>query len=657
MEKNYSDKSGSFTGRGSYKKKDSPSTNEYSDTGKNNSSDKEHTDHDHDHNLDQVSQDVDQFTHTLTAIGDKSSPPEVPDSVEKFAKIIEARISKYYSGDAAKRSRKMKEDDLFFIDAVNRMAKLTNAFREYPSNSSTSSSLNRTSMVLQRAMALLEEEFRALLEDSRTNHSNSKSLSGKNASFNAKHDDSDRCQISDNESNKDDDFPSYSPDIVAEMTKIATAMVSAGYETECCQVYTIARRNAFDEQMKKLEFEKLNIEDVQKMHWEPLEGEVARWIRIVKKCSTVLFPGEHKLGEAVFADYPVIHRSLFGNLARAVVIQLLDFVEAIAMTKRSAEKLFKFLDMYETLRDLIPAVVPSPSTDYCEHELKSEINATGNRIGEAVVNIFCDLENSIKSDVAKTPVPGGAVHPLTRYVMNYLKYACEYKDTLEQIFQQHAKLEKTETTTRSDAENDKEGFDPANLSPVSAQLLAVMDLLDSNLEAKSRLYKDLSLRYIFLMNNGRYILQKVKGSAEIHQLMGNTWCRRRSTEVRQFHKNYQRETWGRLLQCLGHEGLQVNGKVQKPVLKERFKNFNTMFDEIHKTQSTWVVSDEQLLSELRVSVSAVVIPAYRSFVGRFSQYFDGGRQTEKYIKYQPEDIEMLIEGLFDGNPTSMGRRR
>lgn len=82
-----------------------------------------------------------------------------------------------------------------------------------------------------------------------------------------------------------------------------------------------------------------------------------------------------------------------------------------------------------------------------------------------------------------------------------------------------------------------------------------------------------------------------------------------------------------------------------------------MFEEIHRAQSTWVVSDDQLQSELRVSISGVVIPAYRLFVGRFKQYLDSSRQPEKYIKYPPEDIEMMIEGLFEGNPNSMGRRR
>nr|GEU42231.1 exocyst complex component EXO70B1 [Tanacetum cinerariifolium] len=76
--------------------------------------------------------------------------------------------------------------------------------------------------------------------------------------------------------------------------------------------------------------------------------------------------------------------------------------------------------------------------------------------------------------------------------------------------------------------------------------------------------------------------------------MGDPWVRKRSSNLRSYHTNYKHETWTKLLQCLSHEGLSANGKVMKPVLKERFKSFNAMLDEIHRTQTTWVVSDKQL---------------------------------------------------------------
>ncbi|VAI15332.1 unnamed protein product [Triticum turgidum subsp. durum] len=215
--------------------------------------------------------------------------------------------------------------------------------------------------------------------------------------------------------------------------------------------------------------------------------------------------------------------------------------------------------------------------------------------------------------------------------------------TLEQVFREHR---------RNDA------VDGEDNNPFAAQLMEVMELLQGNLEGKSRLYKDPALSSIFLMNNGRYMLQKIRGSPETNAMLGETWARKQSTNLRQYHKNYQRETWNRVLTLLRDDGvLTVKGHVQKTLLKERFKQFNSAMDDIQKTQGAWVVSDEQLQSELRVSIAAVVVPAYRSFLGRFAQTFSAGRQAEKYVKLSAEDLEGIIDELFDGNPSSMSRRR
>ncbi|MCD9646924.1 hypothetical protein HAX54_037177 [Datura stramonium] len=569
--------------------------------------------------------DHNRFKNIISTSGD-DNPLELAENIENFTKIIESRIAKCNSGETPTRlPGKITEEDSFFLEAVMHLSKLTNAITKSPSGSKL---LSRTNMVLQQAMTFMEEELRSLLEDSGDRHPNSKL----------------------------ENYPWYPPNVVTRMNRLATAMISAGFETTCCQVYSISRRNSFYEQMKMLEFEKINVDDVQRMSWDSLEREITRWINVARSCSNTLFPGERKLGESVFSATPMISQSLFNNLARSIVIQILDFAEAVSRTKFSAEKLFKYLDIYNTIRDLIHSISESLSINDCDHQLKSEILATRDRFGEAAVKIFCDLENSIKNDIARTALPGGAVHPLTRYVMNYLKYACEYRDALENIFKQHAKLTATSSSMLKLDPVDKDSETPET-TPLTAKLMTIMDLLDANLEAKSNLYRNPSLRDIFLMNNGRYILQKAKGSTEVRQVMGDTWCRRRSMTMRQYHKNYQRETWGRVLQILSHDGMQVNGKVTKPVVKERFKNFSTMLDEIHRTQSTWVVSDEQLRSELRVSISAVLIPAYRSFCGRFRQYLDNSKHADKYIKYQPEDIETLVDGLFDGNPISMARRK
>uniref|UniRef100_A0A5B7AG13 Exocyst subunit Exo70 family protein n=1 Tax=Davidia involucrata TaxID=16924 RepID=A0A5B7AG13_DAVIN len=605
--------------------------------------------------LSKVSEEIDQFIFALSsAKRDESEPPEVPESVEQYAVLVEAKIANHDSGEnPVKWSQVAEEDSSSFLEVVDRISKLTTSLSELSSESKYAWSINRIGGIQQRAMSYLEDEFRSLLEDIFSDHNNYDSKT-KQWSSSSTNQEADSCPLPDSDSTGESNFPGYSDEVVSNLNKLAKAMISGGYEIECCQVYIVVRRQAFEERLQKLGFEMVSVDDVQKMQWESLEREIVSWIKTFRECTAVYLSSERKLSETVFSDYQSISDSLFSSFSRAVMIQFLNFAEAVAMTKRSAEKLFKFLDIYETLRDLIPTM-DNLFPDECVDEIKSEASLTRSRLGETMVCIFCELENSIKADTGKTPVPGGAVHPLTRYTMNYLKYACEYKETLEQVFREHQNIERADPATGSDYDyNAQSDEQRENQSPFAMQIFKVMDLLDTNLESKSKLYKDTSLSLIFMMNNGRYILQKIKGAAEMNDLMRETWCRKRSSDLRQYHKNYQRETWAKLLHCLTHEGLNVHGKVVKPVLKERFKSFNAMFDEIHKAQSTWVVSDEQLQSELRVSISAVVIPAYRSFLARFNQYLTPGRQTEKYIKYQPEDIETYIDELFDGNA---GRRR
>ncbi|RDY06051.1 Exocyst complex component EXO70B1, partial [Mucuna pruriens] len=608
-------------------------------------------------NFQKVSEDADQFLSNNNKGNSESSGMLV--FVERYIDLVEEKIARYDGGGGRAKWGEIEEEDSWLVETANRTSKLMKMLTdnhhdhvpEKDINGGKDSLLNRVTSIHQRAMSYLEEDFRLLMEESRNPteldpggiySNNQNSVESKRIRVTPE-----QQEVLYQEGEYDTNFPGYPEEAIACLRNIAGEMLSGGYESECCQVYIISRRNAFEEILQKLGLERISIDEmVQKVQWETLARDmIPAWINTLKQCFMVYFPGERKLAERIFAEHLSVAAGLYSSLSRGVVIQLLNFAEGAAMTRRAGEKLFKLLDMYETLHDVIPRVnilFPEESVE----ELKTEMNLAKSRLGEAAISIFCDLENQIKSETAKTAVPGGAVHPLTRYIMNYLNIAGDYKNALQQVFKEHSKG----SSSRKVGEE--------NEGALAAQMLRVMDLLDASLEGKARLYKDVSLRNFFMMNNGRYILQKIKGSNELSQVMGDTWIRKKSSELRTYHKNYQRETWNRLLACLNHEGLNVNGKVHKPLLKERFKSFNSMFDEIHKTQSTWVVKDEQLQSELRVSISAVVIPAYRSFIGRFAQIFDPGRQTEKYVKYQAEDLETYIDELFDGKAhQSIARRK
>ncbi|KAG8093664.1 hypothetical protein GUJ93_ZPchr0012g21001 [Zizania palustris] len=557
-------------------------------------------------------------------------------TLDMFASAVELEIARSESAqdkwatDAHGKPRAL-------LASITRIAALAASLAKTPEGSvKHTAGAHRVTAVLNRAMAFLEDEFHALLEDPRA----PKEVH-----------DHDRCVLLTMDARAGggtEAAPPYPPETVDQLRSMADALVTTGYVTEYTQMFLVARRNAFDASLRALGYEKTSIDDVVKMTWEALDTEIATWIKAFRHTINVGLSTEHDLCSRIFTGrHAAVGRGIFADLSRCVMLHMLNFTEAVTMTKHTAEKLFKVLDMYEAIRDASPVINAFLSTEPAEGknstaltDLKAEINAVRSRLGESAATIFREFESSIRADAGKQPVPGGAVHPLTRYVMNYLKSACEYNSTLEQVFRDHHR--------------HIEGGG----NPFAAQLMEVMELLQGNLEGKSRLYKDPSLSNIFLMNNGRYMLQKIRGSPATNAMLGETWARQQSTNLRQYHKNYQRETWNRVLAWLRDDGvLTVKGSVQKPVLKDRFKHFNAAMDEIHRTQGAWVVSDEQLKSELRVSIAAVVVPAYRSFLGRFAQTFSAGRQTEKYVKLSADDVETIIDELFDGNASSMARRR
>lgn len=111
-------------------------------------------------------------------------------------------------------------------------------------------------------------------------------------------------------------------------------------------------RNAIDELLSRIGFEGISANDVQNMHWESLQREIAKWIEMFKRSMGPYFPGECKLVESVFSGYTNASAYLFRSPTQNSMIQMLYFAEAVAISKCSLEKLFKFLDVDEVLRDM-----------------------------------------------------------------------------------------------------------------------------------------------------------------------------------------------------------------------------------------------------------------------------------------------------------------
>ncbi|KAL8217498.1 hypothetical protein R6Q57_020871 [Mikania cordata] len=432
------------------------------------------------------------------------------------------------------------------------------------------------------------------------------------------------------------------PEAINELKAIADRMIRSGYEKECCQVYCNIRRDVLDECLLILGIEKLSIEEVQKIEWKILDEKMKKWVQAVKIMVKVFLFGEKRLCEQVFSESELIKEISFVETAKGCVMQLLNFGEAVAIGHRSSEKLFRILDMY----DAVTCVLPDFETLFADESGESvcnEVRVLLSGLGEAAIGTFVEFENAVKGENSRRALPGGEIHPVTRYVMNYMKLLVDYSDSLNTLL----------PNSQDHDLNPKEVDDIDSgdtLSPISCRLLSLITSLEANLEEKSRLYDDNALRYIFLMNNILYIVQKVKDS-ELRNLLGDRWIRKHRGQIRQWHTSYLRSAWGKALLFLKDEGINGGSSTaSKLILKERFKNFNACFEEIYRVQSLWRVSDSQLREELRISISEKVLPAYRAFVGRFGSQLESGRRAGKYVKYTPDDLENYLSDFFEGKP-------
>jgi exocyst complex component 7 len=429
------------------------------------------------------------------------------------------------------------------------------------------------------------------------------------------------------------------PDTILDLKQIALRMIAAHYEPELCQAYSDTRRDALIDCLASLGVDKMSIEEVQKIDWPTLDSKMKKWTQALKIVLNAVLLEEKRVCEIIFESSKSLMDDCFAEAAKGCVLQLLNFGDAIAIGKRTSEKLFRIVGMYEALSEVLPDL-ESLFSGHAQVFIREEAEGILSRLGDAVKGTILEFGNLIRGEMSKKPLQYGDIHPLTRYVMNYIRLLADYSGALNSLLADGDAYGSDQGTSASTAEG-------ANLTPLGSCMLTLITYLETNLDEKKKLYDDEALQHIFIMNNLLYIVQKVKDS-EMKVLLGDNWVRKRRGLIRQHSTGYLRASWTRVLSFLRDDGLVVGGGFSnRNALKDKFKNFNSSFEEIYRVQTNWRVPDPQLREELKISISEKVIQAYRSFYGRSKGQFEG-RSASRYIKYAPEDLENHVADLFEG---------
>lgn len=553
-----------------------------------------------------------------------------------------------------------REDLGGYLAAVDKLRTNVEFFTFNNSMKSSDSALNRAHDLLSKAMMRLEEEFEGILTANSKPQEYAKlldclpnSLRSTPSGSQGAGDEAAGKGVSSRPANGKtskgpESLGSLIPlKIIPHLHELAQRMITAGHHQQCCKIYRDTRASVLEQTLQKLGVEKLSREDVHKMQWEVLEGKITDWIKYMRIAIILLLSGERKVCDQVFHELEPYRETCFAEVTSNSVTMLLSFGEGIAKSKRSPEKLFVLLDMYETMRELYPEVETifggKPSAHICE-----SISGLTQRLAQTAEETFGDFSEAVERDVTKTPVQDGTVHPLTSYVINYVKFLFDYQSTLRQLF------------------GEDETVEPAN-SQLASATTKIMSALQSNLDGKSKLYRDPALAHVFLMNNIHYIVKSVRRS-EAKDVLGEDWVQRHRRIVQQHAQNYKRVAWTKVLQTLSVPGLTSSGSsalgndgtastgVSRTLLKDRFKTFNIQFDELYQRQTQWFVPDGELRESLRLAVAEVLLPAYRSFLKRFASLVESGKNPQKYVKLTPEALDAKLGELFEGKDKAEPRR-
>ncbi|KAG8089333.1 hypothetical protein GUJ93_ZPchr0011g27909 [Zizania palustris] len=371
---------------------------------------------------------------------------------------------------------------------------------------------------------------------------------------------------------------------------VAEAMMAAGYGKECISTFKERRRAALAATLRRLH----TVVEFHKLNWDQVDDSIQSWLAAARVAFSSLFPAEKELCGSVFAGNESVGDAVMAAIANDQATSLLSVAEnAVARARRAPERLFRVLDVHDLLTEVLPEIL---SVFGDRSEVAKRACSVLIKAGEAARGALASLETAIQKEPTKATAGGGAVHPLTRYVMNYLVFLADYEGALDRIWPQQKQ---------------------------QAGIGWLVQVLLRKIEDKGGSYREAALRHLFMANNTHYVATKVGSSTKLQAIL-------------RAHENEYREAARRHLDAYV---LAAWGKALKAIAAA--DGVEAAVVEAVATQERWVAADEEMGDALRAAATAAVVPKFRMFY----------RRHGAAVRLTPGDVNAMIGGLFAGLAT------
>jgi len=278
-------------------------------------------------------------------------------------------------------------------------------------------------------------------------------------------------------------------------------------------------------------------------------------------------------------------------------------------------------------------------------KLLSTLDSTGAKALE-------EFTDSIKNDKSTNMPKDGTVHELANHTIIFLEHLLEFGETAGAMLLMHG--EKAKPSAVITPENCRK--------KVADYMTRVLSALGLNLSNKAETYSDLILKPVFMINNLNYIIKSLERTGLLKFIV-SSW----NEDIKNYYysqimeqKKEYSACWSKVLHYVlemdkpmslhkthGSDTVKLKDK-ERQIIKDKFAGFNKEIEEVLRIQKAYAMPDSELRKTMILENKEYMVPRYSLFYNKYCN-LNFTKNRGKYIKYTPEDLEKVLDQLFDAS--------
>ncbi|KAI9267397.1 Cullin repeat-like-containing domain protein [Sporodiniella umbellata] len=434
-------------------------------------------------------------------------------------------------------------------------------------------------------------------------------------------------------------------------TYIASSEAHTGYSVDFTKPYIEIRSSFLQKSLHPLSQSVQQSDKHQGASYKKGSSEFLKYT----ECYTKMMGSEYSFAQQVMSN----ENRRFDAIRGSIVLATTEYVTAGKQLNTIAKRLsytdtsfvFDIVEKYdrECFRYL-EGILQSISLN----EVQEMVNAFKLT---ALRNFYDFMEDIRGRKDVNTPMnlsADGTVHEMTSNTLNYFKRLFLYGETVETLlavvgdggWNTMPSYEALANTSKSLASNQTAGATLLQKFFVDA-----LEQLDTTLQLKSRGYRKPTLTTLFLLNNYNHILRQIR-SPPLNAIFDEGSEMKFSKLVKKQLDAYQ-DSWKPCVENLMDVTYVRGGAIKSPMgnndkqsIKDKFRNFNTEFEEMARAQQSYAIPDPELRNQVRRDAKNVLVPMYGRFLDKYKKV-EFSKNQSKYIKYDKETINAMLSHLFE----------